>query len=196
MLLAGTAMSAVAGSVDTVISTNGLFEPYAVAVDRDNNMYITDSSNHRIVKFIPNAGVLTNFAGLIRHPGFQDGVSYLGRFDNPKGIVFVPARGALVVADSGNNLIRQITLDGTVTTLAGHLNPGLADGAGLSARFSFPVGLAVDASGNVYIADTKNDAIRKLDLNNNVSTVAAGFYEPQALAVSDDGLRLFVADTG
>ena len=189
-------MSAVAGSVDTVISPNGLFEPYAVAVDRDNNMYITDSSNHRIVKFIPNAGVLTNFAGLIRHPGFQDGVSYLGRFDNPKGIVFVPARGALVVADSGNNLIRQITLDGTVTTLAGHLNPGLADGAGLSARFSFPVGLAVDASGNVYIADTKNDAIRKLDLNNNVSTVAAGFYEPQALAVSDDGLRLFVADTG
>jgi sugar lactone lactonase YvrE len=181
-------------TVESVI-TNNLFEPHSVAVDADNNFYVTDSSNHRLVKYIPASGQMTNFAGLVAHPGVSDGTNYLARFNGPRGMVYDPVRKGLVVADTGNNLIRLVSLNGVVTTLAGDGVPGYIDQPGKSARFNYPVGLAVDQAGNVYVADTKNDAIRKLDINNAVTTVANGFYEPQGVAVSADGKQIFVADS-
>src|SRR5439155_15174707 len=127
----------------------------------------------------PDTAVLTSLAGLRGTQGANDGTGIQARFFDPKGIVYVSARDGLVVADSGNHLIRLVTLSGGVITLAGQAGvPGADDGAGSAATSRFPSGLAADTDGNVFIADSKNNSIRKLDLNNVVSTVASGFYEP------------------
>src|SRR5439155_9941509 len=128
--------------------------------------------------------------------GSANGPGFLARFLAPKGLVM--ARGGLVVADSGNHTLRFLTLTGSVsvvTTFAGAAGqPGLVDGPAGSARFNYPVGLAADTAGNIYVADSKNSAIRKIDLANNVTTLSTNFFEPTALAF-DDNQQLFVADT-
>ncbi|MHB8521738.1 MAG: hypothetical protein ACYDH9_13395 [Limisphaerales bacterium] len=177
-----------------LVITNGLFEAYGVTVDAANNYYVTDSGNNRVVKYTPT-GVITSLAGAEDNsPGAANGKGILASFSSPQGIV--AARGGLVVADSANNLIRFVALDGTVTTLAGSLTAGNVNGAGVAAQFNDPVGLAADAAGNVYIADLGNGAIRKLDLANAVTTVAAGFYRPAALAFDNVTGNIYVADTG
>ena len=88
-------------------------------------------------------------------------------FANPQGIVF--ARGGLVVADSGNHLIRFVTLNGTVSTLAGS-TAGFADGAGHGRPVQLARRLAADAAGNIYVADLLNNRVRKIDPANNVTT--------------------------
>lgn len=178
-------------TVNSVI-TNGLAEPFSVAADTNDFYFITDTANHRILKYSPLSGVLTNLAGLIRNPGTNDGTHYFARFNAPKGII--RAGNSLVVADTGNHLIRKVTPEGVVTRLAGSAR-GYSDGPAATARFNTPIGLAADAAGNLFIADTKNNAIRRLDTLGNVGTVSAGFSEPVGVAVSDDGRRIFVADT-
>ena len=188
------AFNAGAQVVDTVI-TNGLFEPHSVAADTNNNYYITDSANNRVVRYVQDTAVLTSLAGLKGSFGTNDGIGIQARFFDPKGIVYVPARDGLVMADSGNHLIRFVTLRGVVTTLAGIAGiPGSDDGPGTTATFRFPSGLAVDSNGDVYIADSKNNSIRKLDLSNVVTTLPGYFYEPAAVAVGDNG-QIIVADT-
>ena len=183
-----------AQTVDTVIAS-ALFEPHSVAVDANNNYYITDSANNRIVRYVPDTAVMSSFAGLKGSQGTNDGAGIQARFFDPKGIVYVPARNGFVVADSGNHLIRLVALNGAVLTIAGLAGtPGATDGPGNIATFRFPSGLAADTNGNVFIADSKNNIIPKLDLDNAVTTVAGGFYEPSAVAVGDNG-QLFVADT-
>ncbi len=177
----------------TPVLTNDLNEPYGVAVDRTNNYYITDSGNNRILRFSPETNTRTNLAG--GRSGFADGPGYLAQFSSPQGIV--AARGGFVVADSGNNRIRFIAADGYVTTLAGGV-VGFADGIGASAMFNNPAGLAADLAGNVYIADMNNNAVRKLDVANRVTTVAGGasvFRRPAAVALGEDG-TIYVADSG
>jgi sugar lactone lactonase YvrE len=197
ILLAGTLLGAraAAQSVDTLIS--GLFEPYAVALDSNNNYYITDSANNSIVKYNPESGQLTNFSGRVSITrDYADGPSYLAKFGSPQGIVF--ARGGLVVADSGNNRIRFVAMDGSVSTIAGSGAVGTNDSPnGLSAQFNTPTGLAADAAGNIYIADLGSSSIRKLKPNNEVVTIAGSsdLYHPSAVAVAPDG-RIFIADTG
>jgi sugar lactone lactonase YvrE len=177
-------LNATAQTVGLVI-TNGLFEPYGVAVDGTNNAYVTDSANtddgNRVVQYIQDTGATTNFAG---------------GFFSPEGIVFVPARNGFVVADTGNHALRLVSaLNGTVSLLAGG-TLGTNDAVlGTDAQFDSPAGLAADASGNVYIADLNNNRIRKLSLANSVTTVATGFYRPSAVAVDDLG-RILVADSG
>ena len=95
------------------------------------------------------------------------------RFDSPSGLA-IDAQGVLYVADTGNNAIRRITPDGQVTTLAGDGNPGDQDGVGAAARFNGPIGVAVDASGRVIVADTYNDRIRAIALDGTVTTIAGG----------------------
>ncbi len=198
LLLGGAALAApvaLAQSVVVLINSD-LFEPYGVAVDTNNNYYITDSGNNRIVEFMAGSNGRTNFAGApgFAGRGYADGPGYLARFNNPEGIV--AARGGFVVADSGNNRIRFVGLDSTVSTLAGNGSTGFTDNTnGLNAAFNSPAGLAADAAGNIYIADLVNGAIRKLDLNNAVTTVATGFLRPSAVAVDNTG-RIFVADSG
>jgi streptogramin lyase len=180
--------------VDSVI-TNALFEPHSVAVDTNNSYYVTDSANNRIVKYVPDTAALTSLAGVRGSAGATDGTGIQARFFDPKGIIYVPSQDGLIVADSGNHTLRLVSLRGVVTTLAGAAgSPGFADGPAATARFRFPSGLAVDATGNVFIADAKNNAIRKLDTNLVVSTLAAGFYEPGGVAVGDTG-EIYVADT-
>ncbi|MBI3415410.1 MAG: hypothetical protein HY043_08830 [Verrucomicrobia bacterium] len=190
-LAAGTGRAQV---VDTVI-TNGLFEPHSIAVDTNNNYYITDGANNRVVKYTQDTGVLTSLAGLKGKAGTNDGPGIQTRFFDPKGIIYVPALDVLVVADSGNHTLRQVTLLGQVTTIAGVPGvPGNNDGPANLATFRFPDGLAADADGNIFIADSKNNAIRKLDTNNIVTTYATAFYEPSGVAVGDFG-EIIVADT-
>jgi sugar lactone lactonase YvrE len=179
-------------SLQTLV-TNGLSEPYGVAVDTKNNFYVTDSAHNRIARYDSNSGVLTNLAGVFGESGRNDGPGVFAHFFNPQGIAF--ARGGLVVADSGNHSIRFVALDGTVTTLAGG-TLGFKDGAGAAAQFNAPAGLAADATGNIYIADLANNRIRKLDLANNVTTVAGVYSRPEAVSVDKATGTLYVADTG
>jgi Chitobiase/beta-hexosaminidase C-terminal domain/NHL repeat len=186
------ALGSVAEPALQTLVTNGLSEPYGVTVDSKNNYYITDSVNNRIAEYT-NGGVLTNLAGVFGEPGGNDGLGPFAHFNNPEGIVF--ARGGLVVADSGNHRIRFVALDGTVTTLAGS-SAGFQDGSGAAAQFNAPAGLAADSAGNVYIADLLNGRVRKLDLANNVTTLAGGFSRPSAVGVDNATGRIYVADTG
>lgn len=180
-----------AAVVESLIRS-GLFEPRGVAVAPDGKVYIADSGNHRIVRYNPTTGELITFAGFIGASGTNDGVGAAARFSGVSGIIV--ARGGLVVADTYNHTIRFVAFDGAVSTLAG--SPGLSgatDGAGAVARFRFPLGLAADNAGNIYIADSKNNTIRKLDLLNNVTTLATGFNYPAAVAF-DGTNSLWVAD--
>ncbi|MGC8744573.1 MAG: FN3 associated domain-containing protein [Verrucomicrobiia bacterium] len=177
--------------VETVI-TNGLFEPRAVAIGDDGSIFITDSGNHRVVKYSLSTAQMTTFAGFTGINGTNDGSGVQARFNGVSGIVV--ARGGLFVSDTYNHTIRFITYNGTVTTIAG--SPGVAgfqDGRGTTAKFRFPIGLAADSAGNIYIADSKNNAIRVLDTNNNVTTLATGFNYPAGITY--DGANLvWVAD--
>src|SRR5262249_4518198 len=112
-------------------------------------------------------------------------------FFNPRGLVSVPQLNGLVVADYGNHTLRLVKLDGTVITLAGTPKvPGFD-----ATHFNFPSALAVDTDGSVWIADSKNNAIRKLDLSGNLTTVVAtGLNEPNGIAIGDNG-ELWIADT-
>ena len=121
------ALGAIADPKLQIVVTNELSEPYGVTVDLKNNAYITDSVNNRIAKYNPDAGSLTNLAGVLGEFGSDDGPGAFAHFASPQGIVY--ARGGLVVADSGNHSIRFVTLNGTVSTLAGG-TAGFKDGAG------------------------------------------------------------------
>lgn len=187
-------LMAVAESLETLVAT-GLSEPYGVTVDVRNIYYIADSANNRIAKYLPDTGLLTNFVGQPSpEGGRQDGFGSDAQFFSPQGLVFVPARGGLVVADSGNHSLRLVTTEGAVTTLVGGAS-GSQDGPLAMARFTAPAGLAADTNGNVYVADLQNNSVRKLGANNIVSTLGGGFSRPSAVAVGGDG-RIYVADTG
>ncbi|MBI4659195.1 MAG: chitobiase/beta-hexosaminidase C-terminal domain-containing protein [Verrucomicrobia bacterium] len=175
--------------------TNGLAEPYGVAVDRSNIHYVTDSANNRILRFDPRAGTATNLAGFMGEQGRDDGAGIFARFFSPAGIVY--SGGRLIVSDSGNHLIRAVTTNGVVTTLAGN-SAGSLDGAGANARFNSPAGLAADGAGNIFVADTLNNRIRMIEPNNNVTTLATatGLLRPSALAVDTNTGDIYVADTG
>jgi sugar lactone lactonase YvrE len=179
-------------SLQTLV-TNGLAEPYGVAVDADNVFYVTDSANNRVAKYNPNSGLLINLSGVIGESGRNDGLGVFAHFFNPQGIV--AARGGMVVADSGNHLIRFVAPSGTASTLAGS-SAGFADATGTAAQFNFPSGLAADAAGNIYVADMLNNRVRRIDLNNAVTTVASGFSRPTAVALNRLTGELYVTDTG
>ena len=129
--------------------------------------------------------------------GTNNGYGSAAQFSQPRGIV--AARGGLVVVDQVNQEIRFVTFDGSVSTLAGQAGvPGNQNGPALSATFSYPSGIAVDNAGNLYVADEGNNAIRMIDTNNMVSTVATGGYQfsaPAAVTL-DNNNNLWVADTG
>lgn len=197
LALAAAAGNAPAQTVSTII-TNGLVEPNSVAVDASDVYYLSSSANNRIAKYDPGTGLLTTLAGVANGvAGTNDSVGFLAQFNSPKGLVL--ARGGLVVADSGNHTLRFVTLSGTiaqVTTLAGTPGQaGLANGPASNALFHSPLGLAADSTGNIYIADSINNVIRKLDTNNVVSTVVSnGLFGPSGITIDNTGL-LYIADT-
>ena len=116
------------------------------------------------------------------------------RFKAPTGLA-AASDGTLVVADTGNHTIRRI-VSGLVSTLAGTAgNAGSTDDTGAAARFNAPQGVAIDSAGNVFVADTGNNAVRKISPAGVVTTVATGFSAPKGIAVDAAG-TLYVADTG
>ncbi len=147
------------GSDDGAGSAARFAHPEHVAVDSVGNVYVADNENSTIRKITP-AGVVTTLAGLAGSPGNSDGVGTEARFEDPWG-VSVDSADDIYVADTGNRTIRRITPAGVVTTLAGLANrDGMNDRTGKHARFAFPRGLAVDANGKLYIADSDNNSIR------------------------------------
>ncbi|KAA0253821.1 MAG: hypothetical protein EDX89_12655 [Acidobacteria bacterium] len=205
--LAGLAGSP--GSADGTGSAARFGYPDGVAVDASGNVYVADSLNHTIRKVTP-AGAVTTLAGLAGSSGAADGTGSAARFDDPDGMA-VDASGNLYVADYGNHTIRYVTPAGVVTTLAGLAgSAGSADGTGSAARFDNPIGVAVDASGIIYVADYWNHTIRKVTPAGVVTTLAglagssgaadgtgsaAQFSFPEGLAADISG-SLYVADRG
>jgi len=142
--------------------------PLGIAIDAGDNLIVADFHNHRIRRIDPQGNV-TTIAGAVR--GYQDGAGIGARFYGPAGVALDPA-GNIIVADYGNNRIRQIGPNGRVTTIAGSGAYGYANGSGLSAKFARPSGVVVDGAGNIYVADADNHLIRKIDANRNVTTLA------------------------
>ncbi len=168
-------VSTVAGQAGVTGASNGtgrdaLFnDPWAVAVDSTGNLYIADMANNLIRKITPK-GVVSTLAGGMT-PGSTDGTGSAASFNRPMGIA-VDTAGNVFVADTANHLIRKITSKGEVTTLAGGGAGGAANGHGSAASFNWPSGIAIDASGNLFVADSGNSLIRKITSSGEVSTYA------------------------
>jgi len=154
-----------AGLNDTPGSANGIGSvarfsfPTGLAVDGAGNVYVADNGNNTIRKITPAAKV-TTFAGSAGVFGSADGTGVAAQFYGQFGVA-VDHSGNVFVTDTGNNTIRKITPARVVTTLGGlALSPGTSDGAGITARFNSPRGVAVDSAGNIYVGDTGNHTIR------------------------------------
>jgi sugar lactone lactonase YvrE len=203
-----------AGYADGVGRAALFNDPRDVAVDDSGNVYVADSGNHVIRKVTP-AGVVTTFAGTPGQPGTADGTGSSARFYHPLSVA-VDAAGNVFVAE--NAVIRKVTPAGVVTTLAGQPGQrGNVDGTGGVARFGFASlpnlflegGIALDGSGNIFVADGSNHTIRKVTREGVVTTIAgrageegnvdgngdaARFGYPVRLAVDSAG-NLLVADS-
>ena len=197
------------GSTDNTGSAARFNSPRGVAVDSAGNVYVADTNNHTIRK-ITAGGVVTTLAGFPSSSGTTDATGNNARFNQPRGIA-VDGAGTLYVADSNNHTIRKITAGAVVTTLAGLAGTvGTTDATGSAARFNGPRGVAVDSAGTVYVADTNNNKIRKVDAAAAVTTLAgagttapggfdgtgsgARFNGPEGVAVDSAGV-VYVADT-
>ncbi|WP_267476913.1 NHL repeat-containing protein [Xanthomonas arboricola] len=174
--------SGVRGAVDGRAANARFADPYGLAIGPHGALYIADGGdNNRIRRLLDNGSVQTVAGG---QEGFADGVDAAAEFNTPSGIAFDTA-GNLYIADTGNHAIRKRTPQGMVTTLAGDGSAGFRDGAAAQARFNGPIGVAVDAQGRVYVADTYNDRIRVIAPDGQVSTLAGGALPGMADGVGD-----------
>lgn len=146
-------------------------QPLGATTDALGNVYIAEGGAHRIQKISPS-GYVTIFAGSSSGAhGYTNGQGTMATFYHPVGMA-ADASGNIYVADEDNHAIRKITPLGVVTTFAGTGAQGSADGTGTAASFYYPCGVAVDASGTVYVADTYNNKIRKITPAGVVTTLA------------------------
>jgi sugar lactone lactonase YvrE len=196
------------GALDATGTAASFNEPFSFALDTAGNLYVGDYNNHTIRKVTPGA-VVTTFAGLAGAPGTNDATGTNARFRNPDGIA-VDTLGNVYVADVNNHTVRKITPAGAVTTLAGApMQLGATDGT-TTARFYMLTGVAVDGSGNVYVADRYNHLIRKINPAGLVTTLAgkantpggvdatnanARFNFPTTITI-DSATNLYVGETG
>ena len=151
--------SGVSGFADGTGSAAHFHGPQSVAVDSTGTVYVADTYNQRIRKITP-AGVVSTLAGS-GVAGFADGTGGAAQFTGPSGVT-VDSSGTIYVAEYNNNRIRKITPTGVVTTLAGSGTKGFANGTGSAAHFYWPYNVAVDSAGTVYVGDTFNHRIRKI----------------------------------
>lgn len=177
--------------------------PNGIAIDTDGNLYVADRNNHSIRK-ITSAGVVSTLAGTGTQ-GYVDGQGDTAKFNSPSGIA-VDASGNVYVADESHR-IRKITPSGFVSTIAGIGSPSFTNGTSTVAAFKYPNDLEIDNAGNIYVCDKSNHAIRKVDINGNVTTIAgsgnsgfangtgtnASFKFPDGITIDSDG-NIFVAD--
>lgn len=219
MIASSGTVTTVAGKAGVEGSANGIgsaahfFLPAGVAIDGSENVYVADDFNDMIRKVTP-AGVVTTLAGGARSASsgatFADGIGSAAHFFLPAGVA-VDNGYNVYVADDFNDTIRKVTPAGVVTTLAGIANnPGYADGPTGTSLFNRPESIAVDGNGNLYVADTGNQVIRKISPGGKVTTLAgrpgvrgsadgnvnlAEFNDPGGIAVDRTG-KVFVADSG
>jgi sugar lactone lactonase YvrE len=209
------------GSVDGASSDARFNRPWGLAVDVNGNVYVADAGNFTVRKITPR-GVVSTIAGQPNTTGTRDGPVATAQFGTlpdrgssiiaagPFGLA-IEATGNVFVADSFSHTIRVVSPT-AVSTFSGAANvSGFVDGAVMNARFNMPWGIAMDASGVTYVADTFNHVIRRISTNGVITTiagtvgvwgsadgvgVAARFLNPTAIAVdpSNSG-RLYVTDS-
>ena len=208
--VAGGVVGTLAGSGTTSFADGtgvaaGLSRAQGLAISPiTGDIFCADSDNNRIRRITP-AGVTTTFAGAAAG-AWADGTGAAARFYYPSGLT-IDSAGTIFVADTYNHRIRRITPLGAVTTLAGTGTASYLNGMGTStATFNLPDGVAVDASGNVYVGDTDNACVRRVAPNGNVTTLAgsgtpgwadglgtaAAFDRPEHLALTASGNILLV----
>ena len=204
--LAGKA--GVSGTNNGTGTSARFFTPIGVAVDNSGTVYIGDSGNHAIRKITP-AGVVTTLAGLVGTSGTNDGVGVAARFNQPNDVA-VDGSNYVYVADGGNNCIRKVAPDGTVTTLAGLCGTsGSDDGTNSTARFNSPLGLGLDSAANLFVGDAGNHLVRKVTPDGVVTTIGgqannsgsadgsgsqAQFSSPAGVAIDASGF-VYVTDS-
>ncbi|MBU2603932.1 MAG: cell wall-binding repeat-containing protein [Actinobacteria bacterium] len=150
------------GNADGAASDARFRSPSGIAVDWTGTLYVADTGNHTI-RMISPTGVVTSLAGAPGVRGAANGLGSSARFSAPAGIA-LGAEDALFVADSGNSTVRRVSHMGAVTTVAGlSRTTGRADGVGSAARFALPSDVAVGPDDFLYVADTFNHIIRKID---------------------------------
>jgi uncharacterized protein (TIGR03437 family) len=171
------------GSAPTAAQLNG---PQGVAVDAAGNVYVADTLNHKVRKI--SGGVIGTFAGS-GTAGFSGdgGAAASATLNAPFGVA-VDAAGSVYIAEFGNSRVRKVDSNGIITTVAGNgvSTYGGDNGPALSAQLNGPQGVAVDGAGNLYIADTENNRVRKVTAGGAISTIAgnglAGFGADGGLA--------------
>jgi len=193
--LAGSGKAGSANGTGTAATFSG---PAGVAVDVAGNVYVADFTNNLIRK-ITSAGVVTTLAGTVT-PGKVNATGTAASFNGPRSVA-VDAAGNVYVADANNNLIREITPAGVVTTLAGTGARGNVSGPAAASTFFYPSGVAVDATGNVYVADADNNLIRKISAGVVTSLAGSGylilngtFNGPTGVAVNSTTGVVYVAN--
>ncbi len=194
------------GARTATVVVEKIGRPRSLAALTDGRIAMADYAHHVIQILDPSSGAVTPLAGAWNAKGATDGSGSSATFNEPYGLV-QRNDGKLVVADWGNNSLRLVGLDGSVSTLAGGA-AGYADGSGSSAKFNHPQGVTKTSSGDIYITDIDNYRVRKLS-GDSVSTVAgdgmpgykdddnkgaAEFYGLEGLSVKPDGSSIFVAD--
>jgi len=185
--------------------------PWDTVLDGQGNLYIADTFNHRVRK-IDSSGIITTIAGT-GSPGYSGdgGQAIHAQLDHPFGID-LDHQGNIYFIDLYNQVIRKVDPDGIITTVAGNGNnsDGGDGGPAIQASFNYPYGVAVDDSGNLYIADTFNCRIRKVDSSGIIKTVAgdgdcgyngdggkatsANLEEPIGIAIDKQG-NFYIADS-
>ncbi len=201
--VAGTGM---AGYRDGNAGEAQFNSPNDLVVDANGNVFVTEFTNHTVRKITPNGDVST-FAGN-GTAGYRDGMGTSAQFNQPGGLTIDPA-GNLYVTEWTGGRVRKITPQGLVTTIAGTNKTGFVDGQGSAALFWLPDGITIDPVGNLYMTEAGNMAVRKIDPQGNVTTVAglgvpgfkdgdkgtAMFNVPGGIMWHPSG-SLYVSDTG
>lgn len=194
--IAGTGKAAYSGDGGQAIRA-GLNAPRGLAFDANGFLYVADSGNHA-VRIIAPSGAISSTAGN-GFSGFRgDGGPATAALLNSPSAVAVDPNGDVFIADTANHRVRRINRGGILTTYAGSGIPGLAyeGSAAVFAQLNEPRGMAFDAAGNLYIADTANNRIRRVDLTGLLTTIGEPvFASPRGVTVASNG-NVYVADTG
>ncbi len=162
-----------------VATSASMFHPSSMLYDSAGNLYISDTKNNAIRKVTASSGIISTVAGTGNPTGLyngDNGPAVKATLNNPVGIAMDASGSNLYIADTGNNVVRKVNLsNGTITTVAGNGTAGFAgDGSGVSfaTELNHPKGVAVDAAGNLYIADTNNSRIRVVTTDGTINTIA------------------------